>query len=208
MVIDTSREVINMSQNEQTPGPEQAKRELSAYEKLMRQTRQHMDKLTSAVDADGLRKIIDKAAIEMKDIGEHSRDAVTKASEAFKKDLATTAEHVKPAMETLGRNTTQALSSIHHTGGQVWTHLAKGTGGAVEAWRDWSANLTSDFFKGVSAWSAKLGQHLDDSLVYHTGDMTYGGKFKCQSCGAELMIDKPGHLPACGDCAKTEFRRA
>lgn len=187
----------------QAPDTEQT-HELSAYEKLVQQTKAHLARMTSAIDAEEFRKTIDKSADEMRKIGDHSRDAINKAAEALKKDLATTTEHMK----ILGKSTGHAVETMQHAGTELWSHLARGTGNTWETWRDWSASTAAEFMRNVSAWSAKAGEHLGESLVYHTGDMTYGGKFKCDACGTEVSLDKPGHIPPCPNCAKTEFKRS
>lgn len=184
------------------PGADQAQ-ELSAYEKLVQQTKERLARMTSAIDAEEFRKTIDKSAEEMRKIGDHSRDAINKASEALKKDLATTTEDMK----RLGKSTEQALETMQHASAELWTHLARGTGNTWETWRNWSAGTASDFLRNVSEWSAKAGDHLDHSLVYHAGEMTYGGVFKCEACGNEVTLGEPGHIPPCPNCQKTEFRR-
>ena len=66
---------------DKTPETEQAQQaeELSAYEKLVQQVKANMERLTSTIDAESLRGYIDKATHELKEIGDHSMEAITKA---------------------------------------------------------------------------------------------------------------------------------
>ena len=182
--------------------------ELSAYEKLVQQVKTNMERLTSTIDADSLKASIDKGAHELKDIGDHSMEAITKAADAMKKDLASSVDHVKPAFESLGKGAEQAFGTLQNTSAEVWAKMAEGTTGALYAWRDWTGTTTADFLKNVSAWSAKMSGQLDEALVYHTGEMTHGGTFKCLNCDSEIVIKKLSHLPPCPECQQTKFQRA
>lgn len=193
-----------------TPKTEQTQQaeELSAYEKLVQQVKSNMERLTSTIDAEAFKKTIDKAAHELKEIGEHSFEAITKAADALKKDLATSVDHVKPAFDSLSKGAEQAFGTVQNASAQVWTHVAEGTTGALYAWRDWTGTATADFLKNVSAWSAKMSDQLGQALVYHTGEMTHGGTFKCLNCDSEIVIKKLSHLPPCPKCQQTKFKRA
>jgi hypothetical protein len=62
--------------------------------------------------------------------------------------------------------------------------------------------------KGLSEWSQNLGEKLDTSLKYKTGEITHGGEFVCTSCESKIHLKKPGRIPPCPKCTKTEFRRS
>ncbi|MCG6872807.1 MAG: zinc ribbon-containing protein [Gammaproteobacteria bacterium] len=183
---------------------EQEASELSAYDRLMEQTKVHLQAVATAMEPEQLKKTIDKAAAEVRELGEHSREAIGKASAALKKDLASTSSHFKAGMDEVGKG----AAHMKDSGAQVWTHMAWGTASAWEATRDWGANFTGGFLKGVSDWSSRMSAELEKSLVYHTGEMTYGGSFRCVACDAKVSLEKPGHLPACPACKATDFRRA
>ena len=197
--------------NEQTNGgTDEAERreELSAYDKLFHDVKLQLEKLTSGVDVHALGDIIAASTEDLKKIESHSMEAVLKASEALKKDLASTAEHTGPLLQAPGENTGKALHTLHDAGAQVWTQLAAGAGGSVETWRDWTGGTFESFFKHLSAASGKLGDELGEALTYHTGEMTHGGTFQCVDCNSSLTLKHPGHLPPCPKCHKTAFRRA
>jgi len=198
---------------EQTPNTaktEQAQQaeELSAYDRLVKQVKTNLERLQSTVDAEAFKGTIDKAAHELKEVGDHSWDAISKAANALKKDLATSAEHVKPAMETLGKGAGQAFGTVQNASVEVWGKFLENTTGALFAWRDWTGGATADFLKGVSSWTAKMSDQLDQSLIYHTGELTHGGTFKCLQCETDLVLKKAGHLPPCPNCMQARFKRA
>lgn len=41
--------------------------------------------------------------------------------------------------------------------------------------------------------------------VWHTGEVTVAGILVCNTCGKELHYQKPGRIPPCPKCHKTEF---
>ena len=182
--------------------------ELSAYEKLLKDVQDQLENLRNNVDTEALNEFIDKSAEKLKKIESHSLDVIVKASEALKKDLASSAERVKPLMDTLQKDANQALDTLHQAGAQVWTQLAKETGGSMEQWREWAGGTFEAFLHHLSEASDKLGDEIGRALAYHTGELTHGGTFRCVDCETHLTLKKPGHLPPCPKCHKTEFRRA
>lgn len=182
--------------------------ELSVYEKLITGVRANLDKLGSSVDPQVLTGAIEKAANEMKAVGEHSRETISHVSEALKKDLATSAGAVKHLVDTLGDGAEHAVDKVQDAGGAVWDRLATGTGGTVVTWRDKGGGALAALLGDVSGWSGKLGLQLKQALTYRTGEMTYGGGFRCASCDTRMKLKKPGHLPPCPKCHKTAFLRS
>lgn len=198
-----------MNRREDETGEERARREeLSAYEEILEQVRSQLENVSKAVDVEGLKKIIDRASEELREIETHSLEAVNRASEAMKKDLITTAEHTRPLLQDFERGAEQAFDTLHRTGNEVWSHFAANAGDTLEKWRDWSGGTFEAFFKQMAAMSDRLGDEIGAALTYKTGEVTRGGQFRCVECGASLNLKKPGHLPPCPKCAKTLFRRA
>lgn len=186
----------------------QRQEELSAYEKILDDVKHRLKTLQNSVDTQALNEIIDKSTEELKQIESHSLDAVAKASDALKKDLASSAERTKPLIEALRTDASQALDTLHEAGAQIWTQLAKGAGSSMEDWRAWTGGTFETFLNQLSAASGKLGDELGRALTYRTGEMTHGGTFRCVDCETHLMLKQPGHLPPCPKCHKTAFRRA
>lgn len=182
--------------------------ELSIYASLLQKVKSGLDGVTSVVDAEVLKGIIDKASVELKGAGEYSVEAVTTVTEHLKKDLSSSAGRIKPLLDTLGKGAEQAVEAVHEAGGAIWSHLATGTGGLLVVWRDKAGNALSGLLGEVSGWSGSLGQEIDTALTYRTGELTFGGRFECKACGSQMQLKKPGHLPPCPKCHKTSFKRA
>ncbi len=200
----------NMNMNEKARSvskEQQRKEELSAYEKLVELMREQLEKSSATMDAGRLTGTIDHAARDLRALGEHSMDAISTAAETARKDLASTAEHAKPLWETLQHNANDARESMARAGAQLWAQLASGTRGQGAAWRDLTGSVLETFFDEVSSWSGKLAGKLEESITYHTGQMSFGGAFKCSSCKEVIHLRKPGHLPPCPKCHKTAYRR-
>ena len=177
------------------------------YEKLIEGVRSNLDRLSSSVDAQVLTGAIEKAAAELKSVGEHSLETIASVTESLKKDLASSAGVVKPLVDSLGEGAEQAVEKLEDAGGAVWERLAYGTSGVVVAWRDKGGVALATVLGDVSSWSGKLGQQINQALTYRTGEMTYGGAFRCVACRTKMRLKKPGHLPPCPKCHKTAFLR-
>lgn len=196
------------SETHNTEDTDRRDEELSAYEKIFKDVQDQLEALKNTVDTEALNDIIDKSAEDLKKIESHSLDVIIKASDALKKDLASSAEHVKPMMEALQTDASQALDTLHKAGAQVWTQLAKQAGSSMEQWREWTGGTFEAFLHHLSEASNKLSDEIGRTLTYHTGEMTHGGTFRCLDCETHLTLKQPGHLPPCPKCHKTDFRRA
>jgi len=168
---------------EQTPVQ---KEELAAYEKLRLEVKKILDKLLDSISAEEIGKAVDDAGRRLKESGEHTQETVNKMTGTLKKDL---------------------LSSYKTTGTQL-EEFADSAGVLFDLFRDKSGEIISMVAKAMGEWSQQVGDKLDDMLVYHSGETTHGGTFVCTACGQTLTLKKPGHLPPCPKCHKSEFRRA
>lgn len=191
-----------------TVNEQQRERELSLYDQLVRQISTSLDSIKTAVDADALKAAIDKAGNELKAAGNSSVEAVAAATSQLKKDLSSSAGQLKPVLESLEKSAGQASDAVQAAGGALWETLAQGTGGTIVTWRDKSGGALAALMNGVADWSGNLGEGIDQALTYRTGEMTYGGEFRCKDCGTRMNLKRPGHLPPCPKCHKTAFRRA
>ena len=181
--------------------------ELSIYEKLLQLVDNQLKELKSVVDAEALGKMIDNAGNQLKSLGEYSVEAIGSVTRTLKKDLASSANGLKPVLESIEKGAEHAVDAIQASGGVVWAKMVEGTGGTVTVWRDKAGGALMSLLNGVSGWSGSLGAGLDSALTYHTDEATYGGEFKCKNCGTVVSLEKPGHLPPCPKCHKTEFQR-
>lgn len=196
-----------MSQQDHKPNQEQQE-ELDALEKLRLRMNELYEAGSEAFDPDTMKKHLEKARDEMLEIGEHSKEIITKASHAMQKDMITTIDSMKPNLDQLSAETEEAFNRFKAKSGNMWNELAEESEKAFTVWRDRSGNLAAEFARNVGEWSQSLGQKLDDMLIYHTGESSQGGDFRCVDCGQEITLKNTGHLPPCPKCHHTEFRRA
>jgi hypothetical protein len=189
---------------------EQARRqdELAAFEKLVERARKGMRELGAAATNEQLREVVDKAAADLRRVGEHSTQTVGKVAESLKKDMASSAEILKPRFEALGKEVESTLEGLRQRGGALWAGLAEDTEQVFSLWRDRATAAMAAAALGMADLSRRVGERLDETLTYHTGELTHGGQFACTECGATVTLKKPGHLPPCPRCHKTAFRRA
>ena len=53
----------------------------------------------------------------------------------------------------------------------------------------------------------KLADNARRASLYHTGEVTGPGTLVCTGCGKALHFHKAGHIPPCGVCRGTVFKR-
>jgi hypothetical protein len=181
--------------------------ELAVYEKMRRRVQEALADTREVLRGEAVRQVVERAGEEVRQLGGHSRETVSKVTEAMKKDLASTAEALKPRLEGLGRETDRVVALARERAGAFWHEHGDEAGRALRQWRDRGGALLAEVLHAVSDWSARLGDRLDSALVYRTGEATDGGAFVCVACGSGMRLKKPGHLPPCPRCHKTEFRR-
>lgn len=171
------------TQSTETQTPEQ-KEELAAYEKLRQRVKQSLAEVRETVNADNIRQVVDKAGTQLKEVGEHTAEAINKATQALKKDLSSVANKLEPK----------------------WEAFAEKTDDLFEAWRDRSSVFLGQASRAIGDWLQGVGTKLEHQ-TYRTGEMSYGGTFECTACGERVELPKAGHLPPCPKCSKTEFQR-
>ncbi len=85
-------------------------------------------------------------------------------------------------------------------------------------WRDWLhfegaliEGRLLDLFAGVADRTVveleQLAERAREASTYHTGEITGPGTLVCVKCGKAMHFHKPGHIPPCGSCRSTAFRR-
>ncbi|MDH3544958.1 MAG: hypothetical protein OEM65_07515, partial [Desulfuromonadales bacterium] len=73
--------------------------ELAAFEKMQQRVSKNLGELYDRINEETISQAIDKATTELKEAGGHSSEAISKASAALKKDIASTAEYLKPKLD-------------------------------------------------------------------------------------------------------------
>jgi hypothetical protein len=184
------------------------KEELAVYEKLRQKVSSILGQLNEKIGREAISQAIDKAAAELKELGGHSKEVVGRASTALKKDIASTAENIKPKVEGMTEETRQQFDNWLDKGGALWHEISREAERIYEFSRDKSGAFLVNVAKGLGEWSQTVGEKLDTSLKYKTGEITHGGEFICTSCEGKIRLKHPGRLPPCPKCTKTEFRRS
>lgn len=182
--------------------------ELAAYEKLRQRVSKTFSELNEKINGKTINQAIDKATADLKELGEHSKEAIGKASAALKKDIASTAEHLKPKVDEAKESTRKQFEDWLDKGGALWHDIAQEAEHAFEYSRDKGGAFMLNVARGLSEWSQHIGEKLDTSLKYKTGEITHGGEFVCTSCQGTIHLKHPGRIPPCPKCTKTEFRRS
>ena len=182
--------------------------ELAAYEKLRQRVSKTFGELHDKINGESISKAIDKATADLKEVGGHSMEAIGKASTALKKDIASTTEHLKPKVDEATEGAKKQFDHWLDKGGALWHDIAQEAEHVYEYSRDKGGAFMVNVAKGLSEWSQHMGEKVDTSLKYKTGEITHGGEFTCSSCEGKIHLKHPGRIPPCPKCTKTEFRRS
>jgi hypothetical protein len=182
--------------------------ELAVYEKLRQRVSKTFGELHDKINGESISQAIDKATADLKEMGGHSMDAIGKASAALKKDIASTTEHLKPKVDEATEGAKKQFDQWLDKGGALWNDIAREAEHVYEYSRDKGGIFLVNIAKGLSEWSQNVGEKLDSSLKYKTGEITHGGEFVCTSCEGKIHLKQPGRIPPCPKCSKTEFRRS
>lgn len=182
--------------------------ELATYEKLRQRVSKYLAELGEKISAEKVTQVMDKAMTDLREMGGHSKEAINRAGEALKKDIASTTESVKPKIDKVATPAREQFDHWLNKGGELWRDIANEAGYYKELSRDKSASFLLNITRGLNDWSRDVKEKLDISLQYKSGEITHGGEFTCTSCEGKIHLKKPGRLPPCPKCSKSEFRRS
>jgi len=182
--------------------------ELAAYEKMRQRVSKTFGEIHDKINGETISKAIDKATTELKEAGEHSMEAIGRASTALKKDIASTTEHFKPKVDEVTEEAKEQFDNWLVKGGALWHDIAQEAEHVYELSRDKGGAFLVNVTKGLSEWSQTVGEKLDISLKYKTGEISHGGEFICTNCNGKIHLKHPGRIPPCPKCTKTEFQRS
>jgi len=182
--------------------------ELAVYEKLRQRVSKTFGELQDRINGKSISQAIDKATSELKQVGGHSMEAISKASAALKKDIASTTAQLKPKVDEVTEVGRKQFDNWLDKGGALWSDISREAEHAYEFSRDKGGAFLVNITKGLSEWSQTLGDKLETSLNYKTGEITHGGEFVCTNCESRIHLKQPGRLPPCPKCSKTLFRRS
>lgn len=182
--------------------------ELAIYEKLRQRVAKSLGELGEKINTENVSQSMDKAMDDLREMGGHSKEAIIRAGETLKKDIASTTESVKPKIDKVTTPAREQVEQWLNRGGQLWSDIAAEAGYFKELSRDKSASFLLNITRGLNDWSRDMKEKLHTSLQYRTGEITHGGDFVCSNCDGKIHLKKPGRLPPCPKCSNTEFRRA
>ena len=185
-----------------------AEEELTVYEKLRQQVSRSFRELNEKLNPESVGRVMDKAMVELKEAGEHSKEAIAGAGAALQKDIASSLRQLKPKVEEDLEETREHFNRLQNKGGALWREIANEAEHLKEVSLDKGGAFLFNVSRGLGEWAGSLSDKIGSSLTYKTGEVTHGGTFSCAACGAELNLKKPGRIPPCPKCTKTEFRRA
>jgi len=198
-------EIIMDSEKKENENPEE---ELAVYEKLRLLVSKSFGELNEKISKESIGQAVDRAIDELKEKGEHSREAIVKASETLKKDIASTTENIKPRIDKVTAPAREQFDNWLLKGGALWQDIANEAGYIRELSRDKSGAFFLNITTALHDWSLNLTEKLGTSLKYKSGEMTHGGEFMCTNCNGKIHLKKPGRIPPCPKCSNSEFRRS
>jgi hypothetical protein len=158
-------------------------REIKNYERLADKAKQIFEssKENSVAWID---EALAKAAEQLEEAGELTKQEAHRARELLKKDL----EATKVDFEKASRGVKAALDPSR----------------AGAGFADLASHLFDSLGDTFKKWAAKSEQ----SLSFHTGQVTGPGTLTCKACGTELHLDDTSRIPPCPKCHKTDYRKS
>ena len=188
--------------------PDAGEEELAAYEKLRQRVSRRFSELNEKITSETVAGAIDRAMADLRERGGHSREVIARAGETLRKDIASTAEHIRPRVGRVTEPVREQFDQWLNKGGALWHDIANEAAYYKEMSRDKSGAFLYSITKGLHDWSRDFTEKLNTSLRYKTGEMTHGGGFVCTNCRARIHLKKPGRIPPCPKCSHPEFRRS
>jgi rubrerythrin len=161
----------------------QKETELAAYQRMRQEVMRILRSASAPISANTIRQALDKGSSELRGLGDYSSSTVNKATEAVRREIASTAEKL----------------------GSKWETLSGRSADLFEVWRDKGSEFLDQASAAVSEWLQQF-RRKKGSLEHHAGEMTQPGTFECTSCGHRLELERPDYLPACPYCQHTIFR--
>ena len=163
-------------------GEEKKSEEVGLYEKLAHRSKELLEgakeKTSESIDF-----AIDKAKEEMVAAGDFSREQGERLKTFLKRDL-----HIAQKYALKAGDATKEALEPHRVAVGLQNTLAtilEVVGGKLEEW----------------------GEKMESQLNFKTGEITTPGTLMCKSCGADIKMHHPGHIPPCPKCKGTEFHK-
>ena len=158
--------------------------EVAAYQRLRREVTRLLGEVRGTATADAVRNAVDTGVRDLREMGTHTAETVTRVATALRKDIASTAERMGPR----------------------WESFSEKGAGLFGVWRDRGSEFLGQAADAVTEWLAQARKRREPP-IYRTGEMSGGGTFECVHCGEHVVLHEAGHLPRCPQCDGEEFRR-
>jgi hypothetical protein len=158
--------------------------EVAAYQRLRREVTRLLGEVRGTATADAVRDAVDTGVRDLRGMGTHTAETVSRVAAALRKDIASTAERMGPR----------------------WESFSEKSAGLFGVWRDRGTEFLGQAADAVTEWLVQARKRRG-APVYHAGEMSGGGTFECVRCGEHVVLHEPGHLPRCPQCGGGEFRR-
>ena len=98
--------------------------ELAAYEKLRQRVSKILGELNEKINPKTISHAMEKAMADLKEMGEHSKEVISRTSEILKKDIASSVRQIKPKIEQDIEGTRQDFNRLHNKGGALWREIS------------------------------------------------------------------------------------
>ena len=162
---------------------------------------------------------IDRLAAAYEKMLERVDEAFEKAQETTLPALKENIEHAREKAVELGELTREEAEKIAGYLERDMKDAGEFLAESGEEFRNWmrfDLELIEDrlleMFVSVADQTrvelSKLAEQARQATTYHTGEITGPGTLVCSGCGKELHFKKTGHIPPCGKCHGTEYKRA
>lgn len=171
--------------NRLLPRAQQQKEELALYERLRAEIQDRLSEIRAGVSAESIRDAVERAVARLRETGGQTSETLNRVAESLRKDITSAAERMGPQWEAFSERSADVFG----------------------VWRDRGSSFLARAAGAVGEWLQQAGRRLDRP-IYSVGEMAAPGSFQCTSCGEQLVLATPGHLPPCAKCRGMSYRRS
>lgn len=87
---------------------------LAVYEKLRQRVTKTLGELNDKINTESISHAMEKAMADLKEVGEHSKDIISRAGETLKKDIASSVSQIKPKVDEGLEETREHFNRLHN----------------------------------------------------------------------------------------------
>jgi len=156
---------------------------VAAYEKMLERVHETVERAESQVPA--LKQNLEQAREKAVELGELTREEAEKVASYVERDIHDAAVYISDTGQQLREWWDFDLKQMEERALELFASVADQT----------------------SLQLREMRENLRRAQLYHTGEVTGPGTLVCTGCGKAMHFKKPGHIPPCPGCRKTEFRR-